>query len=199
MDGEADAFELRRVLDEAKGDAELREQWHRLHLIRDVMQRNLGDYDLKLRDELRGKLADPNLEVEEILEEAPASSDRTGGRGTPLLGRLAGGAIAAAVAVLVLVNGGVFDEDAATLPNHDLAQQLPSGGVDQSGLVNVMYGQATDADIERHNGLMIYHLQQRAMNRSGIASFVKVATFKSSDGGPVPQDEDSAEAISDPQ
>ena len=36
--GEADAFELRRVLDEAKGDAELREQWHRLHLIRDAVR-----------------------------------------------------------------------------------------------------------------------------------------------------------------
>ena len=28
MDDEADAFELRRMLDEAQGDEALREQWH---------------------------------------------------------------------------------------------------------------------------------------------------------------------------
>ena len=37
MDDEADAFELRRMLDEAQDDEALREQWHRYHLVRDVL------------------------------------------------------------------------------------------------------------------------------------------------------------------
>ena len=38
MDGEADEFELRRVLDEVSKDAELASSWDRYHLIGSVMR-----------------------------------------------------------------------------------------------------------------------------------------------------------------
>ena len=38
MDGEADEFEIRRVLDEATSDAELRGVWERYHLIGSVLR-----------------------------------------------------------------------------------------------------------------------------------------------------------------
>ena len=38
MDGEADEFEIRRVLNEAADDPELRGVWERYHLVRSVMR-----------------------------------------------------------------------------------------------------------------------------------------------------------------
>ena len=41
LDDEADAFELRRMLDETAGNDELREEWHRLNLMRDIMREDV--------------------------------------------------------------------------------------------------------------------------------------------------------------
>ena len=177
MDGEADAFELRRVLDESKGNEELREQWHRYHLLRDVIQGNAKDYDPGLRDAIWAGLQDPEVDLDDVPETEMALGDSSQTpRGSAWLPRMAGGAVAAAVAALIMINGGVFDsEQPASTPQ--IVQELPtSNPIVQENLRTV----ATDADLARQNGLMLYHLQQQAMNRAGMASFVKVATFNDS-------------------
>ena len=106
MDGEADAFELRRVLDEARSNPELRGYWYRQHLLSSVIK---GE-DITLQDELRERLLSQMEDLEELSNAAPeGDSDlredqMPQSRTNPWLGRLTGTAVAAAVAVLVVVN-----------------------------------------------------------------------------------------------
>ena len=175
MDGEADAFELRRVLDEAKHDDQLREEWHRLHLIRDFMRQEVHIFQPDLREaiweELNQPLEDDEAEAGLVL----ASASLAGKRGrSPWFGRLTGTGVALAVAILVMFNGGVFESP---------QNPVDYAGATQAGvntdLIPVMYPQAKPVDRQRQNGLMLLHYQQQAMNRPGVTSFVKVATFRS--------------------
>ena len=103
MDDEADAFELRRMLDEAQGDEALREQWHRYHLVRDVLRDQMqADHPRQLRSNTWQALLEAPDEAEDlddyslsllVSEQAEASAAPT--RST-WMGRLAGGAVAAA-------------------------------------------------------------------------------------------------------
>jgi len=190
MDGEADAFELRRVLDEAKQDEALREQWHRFHLVRDVLQKNVNHYHPDLRARIWSGLNDPVDDAESNAELVLAAEARgQGEKRSPWLGRATGTAVAAIVAVIVMVNGGVFDDQA---PSQDVAGtgQLPDVG----SLEPVMYSQATALDQQRQNALMLHHIQQRAMNQAGVASFVKLATFNRTRLAPVPEPANEAES-----
>ena len=56
MDGEADAFELRRVLDESRSDSKLRELWHRQHLVRDILRGDEIVHQLDLRARLLAEM-----------------------------------------------------------------------------------------------------------------------------------------------
>lgn len=178
FDDEADAFELRRVLDEAAGDEDLRAQWHRMHLMRDVMRQDDTHVRTGLRDAIFAEL---NANEDSDAEEGPHLQSIEGGldkspRGR-WLGRATGVLVATAAAVLVMVNGGLFNQEQAfENPGNSLA------GVEltnSSELVPVMYNQATPADQRRHNGFMIRHIQQNAMTSNAVASFAKMATFES--------------------
>ncbi len=186
MDGEADAFELRRVLDEAKQDEALREQWHRLHLLRDVLREDLKVYQPDLRERiwhgLLERAEEQDQEIELVLAET-AQTNRS--QRSPWLGRLVATGVAAVVAVVVVFNGGVFEQGLdgdvpvdfaadSTYPNVDF--QTPQAVAAEEP---VMYQQATALDHQRQNAWMLHHIQQRAMNQAGVASFVKMATFNS--------------------
>jgi len=175
MDDEADAFELRRVLDEAKQDGELREQWHRLHQLRDFMRNEGQAHQPGLRAAIWEELNRPLEEDEKTVDLALAELE-PGSRGkrSPWFGRLTGTAVAAAVALAVVFNGGVFtDPSVESVSYGGVAATNPS-----NGLVPVMYQQAKLVDQNRQNGLMLLHYQQRAMNQAGVTSFVKMATFR---------------------
>jgi sigma-E factor negative regulatory protein RseA len=205
MDGEADAFELRRVLDEATQDESLREQWHRLHLMRDVLRDDLKVYQPGLRDYVWLGLDAEDQPQDDVAELVLANAP-TGGKPlrSPWVGRLTGTAVAATVALAVMFNGGLFDdyEDGAAPTvagaNERAAAQFSSGefaaGSNQAatgaelannlGLEPVLYTEATARDQQRQNALMLHHIQQRAMNQAGVASFVKMATFNSTRSTP---------------
>ncbi len=190
MDGEADAFELRRVLDEAGNDAALREQWHRFHVLRDHLRDSQQTYDSKLREAVHAALNEPenaNVEVAELV-----LADTKDGKPTQRsawLGRLGGAAVAAAVAVVVMVNGGVFEQEPAEFANSEFstpefasvqpASSAAPQAVLEPVLEPVLYQQATDIDKQRQHALMLHHIQQRAMNQASMTSFVKLATFDS--------------------
>lgn len=185
MDGEADAFELRRVLDEAKQDEALREQWHRLHLLRDVLREDLKTYHPGLRQQIWDGLLETRSSQDDVAELVLAETQVQQARQrSPWIGRLTGTAVAAAVAVVVMFNGGVFDSP----PAQELAANTEVGNV-MTGENNlsapVMYQQVTPLDQQRQEALMLHHIQQRAMNQAGVASFVKMATFNSSRSVPV--------------
>ena len=182
MDDEADAFELRRMLDEAQGDEALREQWHRYHLVRDVLRDQMqADHPRQLRSNTWQALLEAPDEAEDlddyslsllVSEQAEAKSSPT--RST-WMGRLAGGAVAAAVAALVVINGGVFEQsnDASFVAGAPDAVRLAPVNI-----APVMYEQATPRDHQRQHGLMLRHIQSRAMNQPGVAAFAKMATFR---------------------
>lgn len=178
MDGEADAFELRRFVDEAAVDSDLREQWHRWHVMRDVMCAQVDNYRPGLRDamwaELNAESADdsPSASVTEL----PARS--AGPTAKPWLGRVAGLAVAVGVAALVALNGGVFDDAPAT-QSFAVANPASATPVSADRNTQVLYTHVTDEDRQRHYGRVLGHIQSRAMNQNGIASFVKVATYRS--------------------
>ncbi len=195
IDNEADAFELRRVLDEASVDSELREEWHRLHLIRDLMQDEMRNYKPGLREAVWQGLLNQDDDEEHATE---LRSVATGGGGkktaTPWLGRITGVAVAVTAAVLVLINGGVLEDEPPSLEvaNSEpfvAAPQSPVAG--GSELAPVMYQQATDADLHRQYGFMLRHIQHRAMNQNGLASFVKMATFTQAEPQQPPAVEDT--------
>jgi negative regulator of sigma E activity len=182
MDNEADAFELRRVLDEAKQDESLREQWHRFALVRDVLRQDMQHYQPGLREAMWQRLNETPIDeqdVSERLHEVPADAGQA--RRSPWIGRLTGTAVAAGVAILVMVNGGVFKSDLNSQPDYAGVQPALTGG----DLAPVMYQQATALDQQRQQGLMLHHIQQRAMNQASLASFVKVATFRSAPVAPL--------------
>lgn len=182
MDDEADAFELRRVLDEAKQDKSLREQWDRFALVRDVLRQDMQHYQPGLRESMWQRLNETPIDEQdasERLREVPADEGR--GRRSPWIGRLTGTAVAAGVAILVMVNGGVFESEPVSQPDYAGVQPALTGG----DLAPVMYQQATAIDQQRQQALMLHHIQQRAMNQASLASFVKMATFRSAPVSPL--------------
>ena len=176
MDGEADAFELRRVLDESRNDPELRALWHRQHLVRSVMQ---GE-SLAAQGELRDRILAEMSELESITEEeamvAPEAVVEAPPEKTRWAGRLAGTAVAAAVAVLVILNGDLLTggEGGPGFVAPDTAQTSQISG---AATAPVMYDIVTPADRERTDALIVHHLQQNAINRSGGFSFVRLVSF----------------------
>ncbi len=183
MDGEADAFELRRVLDEATHDDELREQWHRFHLMRDLMRDSSQFYHPRLREGIRSALQQPQSDDVEVADLVlAAESSATMPTKVSWLGRIGGTAVAAAVAAVVMINGGVF-EDKPGAEFADREFSTPDLAATQApntiSVEPVLYQRATDLDKQRQNALMLHHIQQRAMNQAGMTSFVKMATFTS--------------------
>lgn len=175
MDDEADAFELRRVLDEAKQDDQLREQWHRFHLLRDVLQEQGHLHQPGLRESIWEQLQQPHDDAEQVAELVLAQEANTASQArSPWFGRITGTAVAAAVAIVVMIGGGVLEQTPETA---DFAGVETAGPAAEA--TPVMYSQATARDQQRQNGLMLHHFQQRAMNQASLASFVKVATFSS--------------------
>ncbi len=170
MDDEADAFELRRVLDEAKVDEALREQWHRLHMVRDVLRDEAASYHPELRDRVWAALNTPDEGDAETAELVLAeASGKAGGARSPWLGRITGAAVAATVAAVVVFTGGSFD-DAGEAPA--LVDNTPAD------LTPVMHQQVQPEDLQRVDGLMLHHFQNQAINSPGVQSFVKLATFR---------------------
>ena len=174
FDDEADAFELRRVLDEAAENEELRDHWHRLQLMRDVMRSDDSHLSQTLRDRVFAELESEGQEE----EPTPALRSIEGGKGDlkqkNWVGRVTGVVVASAAAVLVMVNGGLFTNDTgfATGPDNFAGTQ------DSTELVPVMYSQATPADQQRQYGFILRHIQQNAMNSNGMTAFAKMATFQ---------------------
>ncbi len=176
MDDEADAFELRRVLDEAKADPDLREQWYRFHVVRDALRSGTEHYRPELRDRIWAALNEPEAddEVAELVLTEPGGAPAHARN--PWWGRATGAAVAATVAVVVVLSAGVFEEQEVP----QVANQPATPSLEGSAaLVPVMHQQIHAADRQRHNGFLLHHYQQKAMNTSNVGAFVKLATFRS--------------------
>ena len=175
MDGEADAFELRRVLDEAKSNPELRGFWYRQHLLQNVLQGGRVNAQPRLRERLL-------MEMQELSRDEPVASNMIAEPAirsrtvNAWLGRITGVAVAMVTAVVVMTNGDFFTNelDGADLP----AVAIGNAQLGNTRLaMPVMYERATLADWVRTNAYTVHHLQQNAVNKPGAVAFVRLGTF----------------------
>jgi len=173
MDGEADEFEIRRVLNEAAGDPELRGVWERYHLVRSVMR---GEGGTKGADRLSTRFwtqidsgdetrAVGNSEPIDTGARAPRSNWMTWGQ------RVAGLAVAAGVAAAVVI--GYRTDEAAK------EQAVPSDSI--ALFDDEMRRQSVPAalDLQRAHAYMLHHAHHVALNNRSVVPFVKVAAFES--------------------
>lgn len=169
MDNETDAFELRRVLDEARGNPELREQWHRMHMVCDVLNNEPYQDGTDLRRRIWAEMEELEpLPQDDVVTDA----DQHSANKVNWLGRAAGTAIALVVATLVVVNADLLSNSSDPI---EIVQSERS-----ISATPVMYSEATEQDRLRIDGLRMQHYQQLGINNPGAVSFVRMATFRQS-------------------
>jgi sigma-E factor negative regulatory protein RseA len=189
IDGEADEFEIRRVLDEATADEALRGVWERYHLVSSVLRgegRSVGAGDLS-----RGfwERVDADTDAAAVTDDAEilgSQGDATAGSWT---NRLVGVAVAAGVAAAVVVGFGVNQRHAVepSLGTNSVASVAPYGAADGAADVPVALVEETPVetpptalDLQRMHAYMLHHARQVALtNQARAVPFVKVAAFES--------------------
>ena len=176
IDGEADEFELRRVLDEIGKDAELAMSWERYHMIGSVMRRERVARGNGMRDRIR---AEVQTEAAAVNEPVLVAEETTGAQpaGNSAFRRWAS---LAAVAVLVIAaavgfndlpeNGG---QGTATIAADEGPGQQQS--LDQAIALN---SEVTKTDQVRTDAYTVYHMQQLGMNQSGFGGFAKMVAYQ---------------------
>ena len=168
MDGEASAFEVRRVLDELQRDAQLREAWVRWQRVSATLQGGAELAGSDLADRVwAGLKNDPAPTTEQ------ASRDRP-----PNWRRLTAWTAASAAAVAVVVatqfttigGGGEAAPQVATVPEmaaRPVAAEPPRppfGGPLQ--------------DARDVNAYVLQHMQHKAVNQPDVGAFTKLVTFE---------------------
>ncbi len=190
VDGEADVFELRRVLDEVGRSTELSAAWRRYHLIGEHLRGERGALsELTLSDMAdevwSGLQEDAPLSDQGPTNEAQTQTPRIAAlhsvSGAPAAGqgqqsrsplkRWAPVAVAASVALMVTF--GFFG-----LQDSEQAPTFAADTIEIDGPVFQLTTEVSPSDIQRANAYMLHHVQQKALNQPGVASFVKVATFE---------------------
>ena len=124
MDNEASEFEFRRILKECESNETLKNKWERFHLLSSLMKGELGNMSIANETERNSELKRPDL-LSRINAELDGKSDskthasaadknqEAVANQSHSFGRLGQGAIAASVALVVLITGGMFSPFAA--------------------------------------------------------------------------------------
>ena len=195
IDDEADAFELRRVLDELERDPELHALWDRYHLIGSVARGERVHLPDQVRERVWQALdgaaagSDPVApKVAEAAGAAPAAAGRW------RASRYTGLAVAASVAFAVVLGFNTLDfggdagnGGAATVASTDpgsaeaFTTTMPDAA-DEAGAARVARapsrGEVTAADLQRARAYMLHHAQHQALNQGGVMPFVKMAVYE---------------------
>jgi sigma-E factor negative regulatory protein RseA len=186
IDGEADEFEIRRVLNEAANDPELRGVWERFHLVRSVMRgegRKLAVANLSARfwtqiDAADATSSDTSVEPIDVPERAARGVWATWGRG------VAGVAVAAGVAAAVVLGFGSNETPDVTAPQ--VVSVQPSAAMEPAASIalfdNEPGAQPPDPaapDLQRAHAYMLHHAHHVALTNRSVVPFVKVAAFQS--------------------
>ncbi len=164
IDGEADEFEVRRVLDEVEHDDELREKWHRYHLLGAVL-RGESLADPRTRTELAGWMTGSDTDdVEpEPLDEESDPPTKTKSAWSDWVIR---GGIAVAVALSLVFGVQFFETE-------------PSGPLVADATPPVGLRLPSENDRRRANAYMLQHAQHTSIaTRTASVPFVKVLTVR---------------------
>lgn len=164
IDGEADTFEVRRVIDECAKDDELARAWSRYHLIGSIIRGEHSDRTSRMPDAIwaaidadMGDESDPSL---------PAAGRRPVGWRRRVLQSAAGVAVAATVALAVVV--GFESDDSGPGSAVDLVVANP---VEQTPVA------PGTADVQRANAYYLHHVRAAAINsQAGMLPFTRAVT-----------------------
>ncbi|MEM1232190.1 MAG: sigma-E factor negative regulatory protein [Pseudomonadota bacterium] len=178
IDGEADEFELRRVLDEVGRDPELAAAWGRYHRIGESLRGESAALTAPelaaMGDAVWASLADeiaqadtPALALMPDTEPVAVPAATASGAWK----RVAPFAVAASVAAAVLLGLGGNQNSGPT-------QQVADSQIEIEGPILPVESEVSPSDVQRANAYMLHHVQQKALNNPGVASFVKVVTFE---------------------
>jgi sigma-E factor negative regulatory protein RseA len=193
VDGEADAFELRRVLDELDRDPELRATWMRYHLIGSVIR---GEH-AALRGATADRLGQPLAVAAEIASSRPthavdAAADTAGPRAPGVCARAglltaasAFVALSALVSGLLLTGSDTQDQrqSAGLAQPQSSASQLPSMtsavAPSEAQPGEAQPGEAQPAPVNEQwvQAYMLQHAQQQGLDQRGVISLVRPATY----------------------
>lgn len=171
IDGEAEPLELRRALNAAGEDPELRERWHRAHLIGTVLRGEPVAAGAHL----------PALDAEPQ-SARPLAAARVGWRWA---GTAAGGAVAAVAALVVVATfggnvGGDSDEAAAPAATGPTPTPLLA---DAQSPASQLAGAPSELDMRRANAYLLHHARHTtAAARPAAMPYVKALGH----GGPRP-------------
>ena len=175
MDGEANAFEVRRVLGEARRDAQLQKTWTRWQRLSAALQGSATPSASDLADRVWAGLRDDPATATATATgagQALAGQQRNWGRVTAWVA-----ASAVAVAVIVATNflslrggEGPSEPQVAARPvAPSPPRPLASGPPLQESNVNVY---------------MLQHMQQKAVNQPDVGAFTKLVTFEPDPSAP---------------
>ena len=165
IDGEADEFELRRVLDEIARDDDLAGRWSRYQLVSGVLR---GDgLSMSTSQDLWRRIDAEPAPSDAMAEDLDIEQDLPPKRGG-FFSVIVGGAVAAGVAAVVVMTFGTA-EDTPVTEIADNAPPVQSTPVEAFGFPN-------DVDVRRANAYMIQHSQHVSMKNRAAIPFVKLVT-----------------------
>ncbi|MFK7914069.1 MAG: sigma-E factor negative regulatory protein [Pseudomonadales bacterium] len=203
VDGEADVFELRRVLDEVGRSPALADAWQRYHLIGEHLRGEPIALDTAGLSDQRNAMADavwdsalaagPATGTDSAVgyddDSAPAAeaarktalfsvvNEPTAAAGTGgALKKWAPIAVAASVAMMVLVGFNSLGGNTGGSAKPEVADNISI-----EGPVYQLTTEVSPSDVRRASAYMLHHVQQKALNNPGVVSFVKVATYERSE------------------
>jgi sigma-E factor negative regulatory protein RseA len=175
MDGEADEFELRRVLDEVGRDDRLREQWVRYHVARAVLRREYRE----AHADLGARVWEAVTGEGSVASDVPVALAVPEPRVSPRTGRLVGMGVAAAVALAVVAGVNLWRDADPPVPAVAVANPMEgtiAGTIE--GPVVRLGTEVTPVDLRRARAYMIHHVQHKAMTQPGVSSFAKMVAFE---------------------
>lgn len=174
IDGEADEFELRRVLDEVGKDVALQKSWDRYHLIGSVMRGERLVRAHAMRERIWAE-----LQGEEPLPVTESAPDRPSDRRprTPRWAALA--VVATVVSAVVIGYLQIGDHHEVTTPvvaSLDETSPFVEKNVVESG-EPVLQTEVSLKDQPRMAAYWVYHNQNLGMNQSGFGGFVRMVSY----------------------
>lgn len=182
MDDEADEFELRRLLDEVSEDQSLHAVWQRYHLVRGVLQQ--GRFGSRAAPAHSIDSLWRRIDAGEGLDEQVAAEVRSA---PSWVGRMAGAAVAATVALAIVLGFNLSEQDAleggnllADIQRSTLDQRTLGADVQNAAVRPGLDEFPSRVDMQRMRAYMLHHAQHTSMyHQPGIVPFVKVAAFQS--------------------